>query len=234
MMELYSHRFADLAEAQRAAGAIQSLVDCPLGAAFRAGDLQAHIYASKVEWEPVLYLSVGARAAARLAGLRLPESEGVVSIEPLHHRSLMRPASIQAPPPAAEVPGSPLRVLIVEDHRDTADALAELIRGWGFAPVVATTGNDALRKATEFRPRVVLLDLGLPDQHGYAVARAMRQQTDLGRLSFIVITGWAQPVDQHLSMSAGISHHLVKPVNPQALRLILEGYKSQAATADAR
>ena len=222
--DLFIHRFRDTTDARRVAATIQSLVDCPLGAAFREGDLEAQIFASKVEWEPVLYLSRGARAAARLAGVRLPETEGLATIDRAMHPALLR-ASQAGPSYAPDAPGAPMRILIIEDHEDTATGLAELLRSWNFSAVIARTGAEALRTAMQFRPRVVLLDLGLPDQHGYAVARAMREQTGREPLSFIVLTGWAQPVDQTLSMNAGISHHMIKPVNLQALRMILEDYQ---------
>ena len=120
--------------------------------------------------------------------------------------------------------GRRLRVLVVEDQLDTATMLAALLTTWGFEVEVAHTGADAMRLATEFKPRVVLLDLGLPDQHGYRLARRLREEMGMAA-SFVVVTGWSQRVDQELSAAAGISHHLVKPVNPDALRSILQRYQ---------
>jgi len=121
----------------------------------------------------------------------------------------------------------PLKVLIVEDHLDTADALSSMLSGWGFSGAVARTGADALRLVVDFHPRVVLLDLGLPDQHGYKVARQLRE-TAQWRFSIVVVTGWTESLDLSLSMNAGISHHLAKPVNPDSLREILMGYHQAA------
>lgn len=121
----------------------------------------------------------------------------------------------------------PLKVLIVEDHLDTAAALSNLLSGWGFKGTIARTGADALRLAADFHPRVVLLDLGLPDQHGYTVARQLRDRAEW-RLSIVVVTGWAEAVDKTFSMNFGISHHLAKPVNPDSLRQILQGYHQAA------
>ena len=221
-------RFKSKLEAAETVTAIQSLIDSPLGAAFRHGHLEAWIYQSPVEWEPLLYFSKGAQAAARLAGIRLPQSESPIRVSD-DDRS---PSLLTLAGPHEEVTGeggdetsTALRVLIIEDHLDTATMLASMLEGWGFRAAIARSGAEARRVATEYKPRVVLLDLGLPDQHGYRVARDLRECADWGNVSFVVVTGWAAPVDQSLSLNAGISHHLVKPVNPEALRRILENYR---------
>lgn len=221
--EFFRLRFWGREDATLAVAAIQSVLDCPLGAAFREGSLRAMILRHSMESDPVLMFSRGARAAARLAGLRLPRSEGAVRVDPGEYVSVLAPA---APSSQTDRPGTPekgpLRVLIVEDHVDTAMMLADLLTAWGFEAAIARTGAEALEVATELRPRVVLLDLGLPDQHGYGVAKRMREELGRDQMSFIVVTGWSQIVDQSLSARAGISHHLVKPVNPDALRSILD------------
>ncbi len=117
-------------------------------------------------------------------------------------------------------------VLIVDDHVDTASMLSTLIKGWGYRTCIANSAREALARCVEFRPRVVLLDLGLPDQHGYVVAKNLRAEMRDRAISFVAITGWSQIADQLNSASAGISHHLVKPVNPDALRAILDGYQA--------
>jgi CheY-like chemotaxis protein len=233
-LEFYSVRFPSMAEATKAVAAIQSLVDCPLGAAFRSGLLEARIYGSSAEWEPVLYLSRGARAAARLAGLRIPDGNGPIAIDPYHQVSMLTMPAPEAPAAERQADAAALeadqrqRVLIVEDHEDTARTLAELIEAWGWSVAIAPTGRDARETAARFKPRIVLLDLGLPDEHGYRVAQDLRRRADRSELTFVVVTGWSQPVDQRLSSQAGIAHHLVKPVNPDALRAILDGYRSAA------
>lgn len=118
-----------------------------------------------------------------------------------------------------------LRVLIVDDSADTAEMLAALVTLWGYTTAVAGTGAAALKLAAGFRPTVVLLDLSLPDQHGYEVARALRTAAQRRRIFFVAITGWSQIADQLQSNAAGISHHLVKPVNPNALQRILADYQ---------
>ena len=119
-----------------------------------------------------------------------------------------------------------LRILLVDDNADTASVLGALVVAWGFDVRVAHTAQQAIALAQEFRPRVVLLDLGLPDLHGYDAAVRIRQEAGKRQIVFIAITGWTQIADQLKSTAAGISHHLVKPVNPEALRAILDGYRA--------
>ena len=122
------------------------------------------------------------------------------------------------------VPGDGLRVLIVDDNADHAAMLAELVGMWGYQCRVVTNAAQAVRCCEEFRPRVVLLDLGLPDEHGYKLATRLRGTMGPRKITFVAITGWTQIADQLQSTAAGISHHLVKPVNREALRAILDGY----------
>lgn len=118
-----------------------------------------------------------------------------------------------------------LRVLIVDDNTDSAEILAVLVGSWGYATAVAGTGAEAVKTAAVFRPTVVLLDLSLPDQHGYQVARQLRESAQRRKIYFVAITGWSQIADQLQSTAAGIAHHLVKPVNPRVLEKILAAHQ---------
>ncbi|HEY2804716.1 MAG TPA: response regulator [Gemmatimonadales bacterium] len=116
--------------------------------------------------------------------------------------------------------------MIVDDNEDAASMTGMLIEAWGYEVHIAHTGAESLRLAAERRPRVVLLDLGLPDQHGYDLAVELREQAGARRIYFVAITGWNQIADQHRSTAAGISHHLVKPANKDVLREILAAYQA--------
>lgn len=110
--------------------------------------------------------------------------------------------------------------------------LATLVKQWGHTTVVAHTAADALAVAEGFRPRVVLLDLGLPDKHGYDLAEMLRRQTGNRVLHFIAVTGWSQIADQIRSSASGITHHLMKPVNHDVLREILAAYSAAEAKVE--
>ena len=107
-----------------------------------------------------------------------------------------------------------MRVLIVDDNLDAAESLATILRLQGLDVTSASDGYEALRMAESARPDVVILDIGLPGLDGYEVARRIRQQPWGAGMLLVAVSGWGQPEDKRRSAEAGVSHHLVKPVNP--------------------
>jgi CheY-like chemotaxis protein len=86
---------------------------------------------------------------------------------------------------------------------------------------VAYDGREAIGAARSHRPEFVLLDIGLPGMDGYQVARELRKE-DYGKDAIIIaITGYGQEEDRRRSKEAGFDHHLVKPINPDALLTLL-------------
>jgi CheY-like chemotaxis protein len=113
------------------------------------------------------------------------------------------------------------RVLVVDDDRDTRESFRELLGALGHDARSATEGWDALEKADEFEPDVVLLDLGLPAMNGYEIARELRR-TPRGRsLVLVAVTGWGNSADAELSYRAGFDLHVTKPLGAVALQEIL-------------
>jgi PAS domain S-box-containing protein len=108
-------------------------------------------------------------------------------------------------------------VLIVDDNADAAETLADMMRLEGFPVGVAFDGVAALSAFERIRPAVVLLDMGLPDMSGTAVAREMRSHPHGKSVQIIAVTGWGQEHDREHSREAGVDLHLVKPVDPVAL-----------------
>ena len=121
----------------------------------------------------------------------------------------------------------PQRVLIVEDNRDTASMMNLMLTEWGQETRTAHDGPTALAIANEFKPHVVLLDVGLPKLHGYEVARRLRQQQWARDTFVIAITGWGLEADRQ-SEAAGIDHRLLKPVDPDALHSLLAARRGSA------
>jgi signal transduction histidine kinase len=130
-------------------------------------------------------------------------------------------ASLDAAPPSPAVATPTIapatmrarRILIVDDNRDAALSLAELLRFEGADVAVAFDGSEAVSKVNEFLPQVVLLDIGLPGLNGYQVATAIRAKPE-GRDALIVaMTGFGQSEDKRRSAKAGFDAHLVKPVS---------------------
>jgi two-component system CheB/CheR fusion protein len=116
--------------------------------------------------------------------------------------------------------GAPVRVLVADDNRDAADSLQRVLSHFGHEVRVAYDGAAALRIGAEFRPRVAVLDIAMPGTDGYEVARAMRREQ--GReVTLVALTGWGQDGDRRRAMDAGFDHHLVKPIDPDALHRLL-------------
>ena len=125
-------------------------------------------------------------------------------------------------PPSTEVTLAPgLRVLVVDDHRDAADLLAEVLAAHGCVVSVAYDGPAALERALIERPDVALLDIGLPGMDGYELARRIRRAPQLRDCLLVALTGYGQEADRERSAEAGFSSHLLKPIDPAALRRIL-------------
>jgi CheY-like chemotaxis protein len=127
----------------------------------------------------------------------------------------------------------PLRVLVVDDDRDTADSFATLLKMWGYYPLVAYRSVDALELSRHQPPDVILLDIGLPGMDGYEVARRVRRQPGTAGAFLIALTGHCQPGDHERSRAAGIDLHLVKPVEPEELRGLLAGARARPESAAA-
>jgi DNA-binding response OmpR family regulator len=108
------------------------------------------------------------------------------------------------------------RVLVVDDNADAAESLAMLLEANGDAVRVAYDGEEALEAEGDFRPEVVLLDIGMPKLSGYEVARRIRDARG-GKVLIVAITGWGQEEDRRRAREAGFDHHFTKPVDYQAL-----------------
>jgi len=121
-------------------------------------------------------------------------------------------------PPAGETEVlPPLRVLVVDDNADAADSTALLLGQLGCEVRVAYRGATAIEEAGRFTPRLVLLDIGMPDMDGLEVCRRLRALPCGAAAHVVALTGWGQDEDRQRSVSAGFDRHLVKPVDPEAL-----------------
>ncbi|KQT10657.1 response regulator [Ramlibacter sp. Leaf400] len=113
------------------------------------------------------------------------------------------------------------RVLVVEDNPDGLETLVALLEMLGHEVAGAADGREALQQAAQFRPQVVLLDLGLPVMDGYEVARALRQDRRYEDVFIAALTGWGADNDRRRTADAGFDAHLTKPVELPALEAVL-------------
>jgi PAS domain S-box-containing protein len=121
-----------------------------------------------------------------------------------------------------EVSPSGQRLLVVDDNKDAATSLAMLLRLQGHEVQVAHDGPTALAMAASYSPKVILLDLGMPEMDGYEVARRLRALPGLETVVLAALTGWGQQEDRRRTADAGFDHHFVKPLDAKVLASLLD------------
>ncbi len=125
------------------------------------------------------------------------------------------------------------RVLVVEDNVDAAETLREMLLLWDHDVEVVHDGLLGIQRAREFRPDVVLCDIGLPGMDGYAVARALRADPSVSSAFLVAVTGYASPEDARRAVGAGFDLHLGKPVPIEVLEEVLATAPAPRAAAAA-
>jgi CheY-like chemotaxis protein len=116
---------------------------------------------------------------------------------------------------------TPRRILVADDNQDAAQTLQVLLGLGGHETFLAFDGEEALDKAEELRPDIVLLDIGMPKMTGHEVAKRLRARPWFQGRTLIALTGWGQEMDRRKSREVGFDHHLVKPIDPSALLALI-------------
>jgi len=115
------------------------------------------------------------------------------------------------------------RVLVVDDHMPSAEMVAEILGLEGYEVRIAHTASEAMQEAQRFTPRVVILDIGLPDEDGFEVARKMKERNELQSTRLIALSGYGQSQYPRRAREAGFERYLVKPVDlDELLALVRE------------
>jgi CheY-like chemotaxis protein len=133
-------------------------------------------------------------------------------------------------PPVVAV--MPRRVLVVDDNRDSADTMGQLLRLLGSEVQTAHDGTTALELVEGYRPEVVLLDIGMPGMDGYQVARRIRERSEFNGVTLVALTGWGQADDRRRTRAAGFDEHLVKPADLAVLQSVLGAARPSATPGD--
>jgi PAS domain S-box-containing protein len=197
-------------------------------------ELLAHIF----EWftqgdreldRPHSGLGIGLSLTRRLAELHggtvTAHSEGAgQGSEFLVRLPAVSAPSVEPDPPekgSVSSVGRRLRVLLVDDAEDTRRIFGRLLELLGHETRMARDALTGLDGALEFRPHVVLLDIGLPGTDGYELARRMRQEPALEHTVIIAVTGYGRQADRLHSLESGFDHHLVKPPDIDLLKQLL-------------
>ncbi len=162
-------------------------------------------------------LGKGSTFSIHLPAAAAPAANELAAVgEPRHAAT----ASSAAPP--RQTVFKEQRILVVDDNVDAAEALCRLLRRTGCKLEIALDGLSALDRAQEFHPTAVLLDIGLPGMDGYEVARRLRAEEHEKHTLLVAITGYGQEEDLRRSREAGFDRHLVKPVDINEIKQLLE------------
>ena len=127
----------------------------------------------------------------------------------------------QAPPAATRSGFGGLRVLVVEDNRDAAETMRDLLELLGAEVTLTFNGTTGIAAAIAAPPRLVLCDIGLPDMSGHDVAMRLRREPLLAATRHVAVTGYGQDDDRRRAHEAGFDAHVVKPVLPEQLERIV-------------
>jgi CheY-like chemotaxis protein len=153
--------------------------------------------------------------------------------------SVYLPASVQEGLPAPVAPAAPrthgnnLKLHLVDDNADAAQMLGRLLEMDDFDVVISLNASSTLHlvQTGPVTPDVFILDIGMPDMDGYALARKLREYPHLQNARLIALTGYGQESDRAKSAEAGFDHHLVKPVSYQQLKDLLSQIEIELLTA---
>lgn len=113
------------------------------------------------------------------------------------------------------------RILVVDDNRDAADSLCQLLAARGAEATAVYDGFAAIEALKVTIPHAVVLDIGMPDMHGFEVARRIRQDKRTQSVTLVALSGWGQDRDRERSRASGFDHHLTKPADVDSLLRIL-------------
>jgi CheY-like chemotaxis protein len=115
------------------------------------------------------------------------------------------------------------RVLVIEDNRDAREMFRMMLELAGHEVLEAEEGVGGLELLKASRPDVAVIDVGLPGLNGYEIARRFREEPDADGVMLVALTGYGTPEAVERSLQAGFDHHLIKPVNAEALQEIMRG-----------
>jgi two-component system, cell cycle response regulator DivK len=129
-------------------------------------------------------------------------------------------------------PGTTKKILVVEDNQDSRDLVVKVLESKGFTVIEAVDGEDALQKAQEERPALILLDISLPKLDGYEVTRRLKTLDAFRDIPIIALTAHAMKGDREKALAAGCRGYLSKPINIRELPGQVQYYMEEAQEKD--
>jgi CheY-like chemotaxis protein len=158
-------------------------------------------------------LSIVRRLVEMHEGSVVVQSEGDRRGTRFEMRLPLHESTVVAPPAPAPRGSAARRILVVDDNEDAANTLAMILKLEGHLIAVVYSGAEALERVDEFKPDVVLLDIGLPGLDGLQVAERIRADPAHRNVQLVAITGYGKEADRARTREAGFATHLVKPVD---------------------
>jgi len=119
------------------------------------------------------------------------------------------------------------KVMVVDDGRSAADVLAMFLEMEGMETIVAYDGAEAVRRAAEFRPDLIFMDLGMPQMDGFEAARRIREFQP--EVILVALSGWGREEDKSRTAAVGFDAHAIKPVRPADVRNYLDLLERRSA-----
>jgi len=164
--------------------------------------------------------SVEARSEGQGSGsefiVRLPVALSVAGDEPTVQTYLVGPVTRH-------------RIVVVDDNVDAANSLGQLLEMLGNEVITFYDGESGIKAARKFRPDILLCDIGMPKMNGYDTARSIRAEEWGKNTVLVALTGYGQMDDLQRSADAGFDHHLVKPLDVDALMALMAGLQPHPA-----
>lgn len=121
------------------------------------------------------------------------------------------------------------RILVVDDSKDTADSMVQVLGFWGHHAEGCYNGPSALKAAQTFQPHVVLVDLSMPGMDGFQFAQSLREQPESQHAVLMALTGHSDDAYRSCAWGMGFAQYLVKPIDLDKLRgLLTTGAFSEA------
>ncbi len=130
------------------------------------------------------------------------------------------------------------KILVVDDNRDNRELVVKVLKNRGYDTIEAVDGEDALRKAQEERPGLILMDISLPKMDGYEVIRSLKSQEEYRDIPIVALTAHVMKGDKERAMNAGCIGYIPKPIDirelPEQIRYYLKANEEGRRNADGK
>ena len=125
-------------------------------------------------------------------------------------------------------PGEMTKILVVDDNLDSRELVAKILQNRGYNVIEALDSEDALNKAREERPALILMDISLPKMDGYEVTRRLKALEELRDIPIIALTAHAMKGDREKALAAGCQGYVPKPINIRELPVLVQRFIGDA------